>query len=210
MIARLGWGWAVLGMVSLAFSSGCDRPPPRVYGPDYKPSAEAAKAMELFDTNKDGKIAGTELDKSPGLLASLKVMGTDRERGVTPDHIKQRAEKWLESKIGRMNINCQVLRNNQPLVGATVKFVPEPFLTDALDKTPEGTTSPTGMAMVSLPTTPGPDGDPAGMAPGIYRVEVTKSGESIPAQYNTATTLGQEVSLDNPDIQLGIKFNLKY
>jgi hypothetical protein len=66
------------------------------------------------------------------------------------------------------------------------------------------------MAMISLPTTPGPDGDPPGVAPGFYRVEITKPGEIIPAQYNTATTLGQEVSLDNPDVQHGVTFDLKY
>jgi hypothetical protein len=166
--------------------------------------------MELFDTNKDGKIAGTELDKSPGLLASLKVMGTDKEKGVTSEHIVQRSEKWIESKIGRMNVNCKIFHNNQPLVGATVKFVPEPFLADALTESPTGNTSDTGMATISLPTTPGPDGDPVGMSPGIYRIEITKSGENIPAQYNTATTLGQEISLDNQDIQMGINFVLKY
>ena len=44
----------------------------------------------------------------------------------------------------------------------------------------------------------------------MYRVEITKDGENIPAKYNTETILGQEVSLDNIDLQMGIKFNLKY
>jgi hypothetical protein len=100
--------------------------------------------------------------------------------------------------------------NGNPLAGATVKFVPEKFLSDYLTETPTGTTSENGMAMISLPTTPGPDGDPPGMGPGMYRVEITKAGDNIPAQYNTNTTLGQEVSLDNPDMQMGIRFNLKY
>jgi hypothetical protein len=29
-----------------------------------------------------------------------------------------------------------------------------------------------------------------------YRVEITKAGETIPAKYNTASTLGAEVFLD--------------
>ena len=66
------------------------------------------------------------------------------------------------------------------------------------------------MAMISLPTTLGPNPLPPGIPPGMYRVEVTKFGESIPEKYNSATILGQEVSLDNLDMQMGIKFDLKY
>jgi hypothetical protein len=41
-------------------------------------------------------------------------------------------------------------------------------------------------------------------------VEITKAGEKIPAQYNTATTFGQEVALDAKGIQEGIEFKLTY
>jgi hypothetical protein len=67
-----------------------------------------------------------------------------------------------------------------------------------------------GMAMISLPVETGPDALPPGMPPGMYRVEITKPGDNIPAKYNKETELGQEVSLDNIDIQMGIKFPLKY
>jgi hypothetical protein len=48
------------------------------------------------------------------------------------------------------------------------------------------------------------------VAPGFYHVEVTKSGENIPAKYNSATTLGQEVAMDAQELMQGIKFDLKY
>ena len=210
MISRLGWGLAVLGMVSFAAYVGCDHQPPRVHAPPISASGAAQKAMDLFDTNKDGKISGAELDKAPGLKASLKVMGTDANKGITYDMIAARVQKWKDSLIGRQSVSCMVTRNGAPLVDATVKFVPEKFLSEYLTVTPVGKTNQSGMAMISLPTTPGPDGDPPGIGPGIYRVEITKDGENIPAQYNTATTLGQEVSLDNIDMQMGVKFNLKY
>jgi hypothetical protein len=51
---------------------------------------------------------------------------------------------------------------------------------------------------------------PPGVAPGLYRVEITKDGEDIPAKYNTDTVFGQEVAMDAKGIQEGIRFELKY
>jgi hypothetical protein len=210
MSARFVWLLAAAGLLSLAFYVGCDSPPPRVYGPPFSPSAEAAKAMELYDTNKDGKIAGDELNACPGIKAALKVIGTTKEQGVTSEQLVTRIQKWKDSRIGRTSLSCLVTRNGQPLANATVKFVPEKFLDDALTEPATGKTNPTGMAMITVPVVPGPDALPPGIPPGIYRVEVTKDGETVPPKYNTATELGQEVSLDNMDMQMGIKFPLKY
>jgi hypothetical protein len=208
MTKSLGWGLAAVAVLSLAIYLGCDRPPPRVEQPVYNPTAAAAKAMELYDTNKDGKISDKELDKCPGLKASLKVMKTDKTKGITKEMITERMNKWVESRIGRTSLSCMVTRGGQPLVGATVKFVPESFLSDTLKDVAQGETNATGMAMISLPTSRDPDAPPPGIPPGIYRVEITKGGE-IPAMYNTATVFGQEVSLDNIEMQMGIKYQLK-
>jgi hypothetical protein len=208
MTKSLGWGLAAIAVLSLAIYLGCDRPPPRVEQPSFNPSGAASKAMDLFDANKDGKISDKELDKSPGLKASLKVMKTDKSKGITKEMIVERMTKWVDSRIGRTSLSCMVTRGGQPLAGATVKFVPEPFLSDTLTEVAQGETNATGMAMISLPSTPGPDALPPGIPPGIYRVEITKGGE-IPAMYNTATILGQEVSLDNIEMQMGIKYQLK-
>jgi hypothetical protein len=168
--------------------------------------------MELYDTNKDGKIAGDELKACPGLNAAMKVIGTTKEQGITSEQLVTRIQKWKDSRIGRTSLSCLVTRNGKPLSGATVKFVPEEFLKDALTETATGKTNPTGMAMMTVPppAEPDPDAPPPGIPPGIYRVEITKDGETIPAKYNTTTELGQEVSLDNMDMQMGIKFPLKY
>jgi hypothetical protein len=187
-----------------------DQAPPRIFGPAFTPADAAAKALKLHDTNKDGKLSKEELDQAPGLKAALKVMGADKEKGVTADQIASRVQKWRDSRIGRTSLSCLVTRNGQPLAGATVKFIPEKFLSDALKETATGITNQTGMTMLSVPIEPGPDAMPPGLPPGMYRVEITKDGENIPAKYNTNTELGQEVSLDNMDMQMGIKFNLKY
>ena len=63
--------------------------------------------------------------------------------------------------------------------------------------------------MISQPSRGGDD--PAiGMCPGFYRVEITK-GSEIPAKYNTATVLGQEVAGDAArTLPAAVKFELEY
>jgi hypothetical protein len=198
------YAFAALAFVSFAFAAGCDREPIHDVGPPYSPSTAAAKAIELFDANNDGKIAGSEFDACPGLKASLKVIGTDAEAGVTPEQIAARVKKWCDLHVPRTSLACLVSYNGRPLADATVKFIPEKFLADALPDAATGKTNQHGLAMITVRY-----GEP-GVPPGMYRVEITKDGEEIPAKYNTTTELGQEVSLDNPDLDFGVKFDLNY
>lgn len=122
--------------------------------------------------------------------------------------VSDRVKAWQDSKIGLMSVSCKVTRNGQPLTGAEVQFLPEKFLGDAM-KIGKGTTNQNGTATLTVPKEPGSD-LPPGVAPGIYRVEITKAGDNIPARYNSATILGQEISNDNRDLQMGITYSLKY
>jgi hypothetical protein len=166
--------------------------------------------MELYDTNHDGVIKGEELKQTPGLMASLKVMDTDKTQGVTRDQIAARLKKWQDSMIERLTICCGIYRNGVPLRGANVKFVPEKFLEADIKMIGEGKTNESGLAMITLPVTRGSDGYGPGMMPGMYRVEITKEGEDIPAKYNTATEIGQELSVDNAELQRLLKYDLHY
>ena len=183
------------------------RGPARLLPPQIDAAAAGAKAIELFDTNKDGKLSGEELDKCPGLKAAVDRIDPAGKGEITADMIAARIKAWQASKLGRMSLSCRVTKNGQPLAGAEVKFVPEKFLGENL-QTATGKTDQNGMAMLSIPVR-GPC-DPPGVAPGVYRVEITKSGEKIPAKYNTETIFGQEVALDAKGIQEGINFDLDY
>jgi hypothetical protein len=132
---------------------------------------------------------------------------TTGEKAITAAMITARVKAWQNSKLGRMSLSCTVLHNGRPLADAEVKFVPEKFLGENM-KEASGKTDQNGVAMISIPTTDRKD--PPGVAPGLYRVEVTKATEKIPAKYNTETTLGQEVALDAAGIREGLKFDLKY
>jgi hypothetical protein len=54
----------------------------------------------------------------------------------------------------------------------------------------EGVTDPGGMVSPTAGVQ-----DVAGMRPGYYRVQVTSSRVELPAKFNTATTLGAQVTL---------------
>jgi hypothetical protein len=161
--------------------------------------------MELYDTNKDGFLDESELDKVPGLKAALKQVDTNGDGKISAAEIDARIATWKASKIGRMGISCRVRNNGKPLAGATVTFVPESFLGGNL-RSASGTTDAHGVC--ALKETGG-DGSP-GLSPGFYRVQITKSGEEIPAKYNAETTIGQEVARDAAGNEGAIRLDLNY
>ena len=179
----------------------------RILPPKIDAAAAGAEAIKLYDTNHDGKLSGEELDKCPGVKAAIDQIDPSGKGEITADMIAARIKQWQASKVARMPMICRVLHDGQPLAGAEVKFVPEKFLGKHL-KPATGVTNDYGVAMVSI-ATKGPS-DPPGIAPGLYRVEITKAGEKIPAKYNTDTILGQEAAQDAPAFVKGIKFDLKY
>ncbi len=172
--------------------------------------AAGEKAIEMFDTDKDGKLSGKELDKCPGLKAAIDNIDPSGKGEITAEMIAARIKAWQRSRLGRMSLSCTVLHKGKPLAGAEVKFVPEKFLGVSGDKwIATGKTDENGLAMLSVPTS-GEREDPPGVPAGFYRVEITKPGENIPAKYNADTVFGQEVAVDAAGIMEGIKFDMDY
>jgi len=200
---------ALIAAAVLATNASCSRGPRRILPPSINASAAGAKAIEMFDKNKDGKLSGEELDKCPGLKSALSTVDPSNQ-GVTAEAITARIRAWQDSKLGRTSLSCVVMHNGQPLGGAEIKLVPEKFLGDDMPVV-SGKTGKSGMAMLSVPVSGKPD-DPPGVPPGFYRIEITKPGMTIPAKYNTETTLGQEVAQDAKEIaqQRGIRVELKF
>lgn len=176
-------------------AAGCEGAKTVVPLIEISPAGVAAKALAAYDANQDGKIGGAELDKAYSINSALDMLGTDHQKGVTAEQIAARVQKWVDDKVGVVPVLCNVARNGAPLADAEVKFVPDAFVGDYLTQIGVGKTDENGIAIISLPREPGSD-QPRGMPPGFYRVEITKAGENIPAQYNVATTLGQEISSD--------------
>ncbi len=188
--------------------------PPRVVPPSIDAVAAGTEAIKMYDTNHDGKISGAELDKCPAVKVAIAQIDTSGKGEVTAEMITARVRKWQDSKLGRMSLGCRITRNGSPLAGATVTFVPEKFLGPNLQPA-TGKTDQNGMAMLSsvpADTSPTAPRQPPGVAPGLYRIVVTKAGLEIPPKYSTeaGAVLGQEVAMDAKGIQEGLKYDLKF
>lgn len=192
---------------------GCSGGPGRLEAPSYNPSAAAAKAMEIYDKDGDGFVAGAELEQAPGLKAAIKNLDKDGDGKVSEQEIADRVDSWAKSGLGMITLSCEVTLDGGLLDGAKVKFVPEPFLSDVIQEA-EGETSLVGTTNLRVPADKLPSPDmPPGIQFGLYQVQISKKQgdkELVPAKYNTQTVLGQEVSRDDAAVMNNqVRFNLR-
>jgi len=164
---------------------------PSVSPPNYSPTASADAAMSEYDSNKDGKIDQKELERSPALKNSLDDLDLDKDKAIGRDELVKRLTEFSNSKIALMNVGVRITRAGQPLANANVKFVPESFHGAAI-KPASGKSDAQGSIEFRTEGSALP-----GLAQGFYRVEVSVKDdagqETIPATFNTNTTLGQQV-----------------
>ena len=190
-------------LVMLTALAGCrgQRSP----GPPVSPASATEQALAEYDANKDGALDAKELERSPGLLALLTALGKGPGDRLTADELTQQLQA-LRDGAGRTRAACQVLLDGRPLAGATVRYVPERFLGPGF-KPAAGTTDAAGFA--SLVT----EGEREGVTPGLYRVEVSRKDaqdqETVPARYNSQTTLGCQVGLQTRGAGTDVVFRLK-
>ena len=196
--------WAVVSLAAIV-AAGCSGKPSRIYPPSISAGSAGSGAMEQYDTDGDGKVAGPELEKAPSLKAGLSRLDTNGDGGVSADEVAARVEAWQASKVGRMSVVLTVLANGKPLEGATVTLDPEDFLGDEI-KPATGVTDASGLVMPTIETA---DDEPPGVAPGFYLVRITKEGMNIPPMYNTETILGLELAQDAIELEEGISFDLR-
>ena len=193
--------YCLLSLVALA---GCASPPETIM-PSFNPAGAAAKAISLFDANKNGTLEGPELEKSPGLKAALALIDTNHDQALSAAEIEARVRAYAKSSVAMYPVHITVKIDRIPLDGANVTLVPEPFLEPPLKRI-SGITDRLGIV------TPKLEGmSLAEVNIGLYRVEITyknPQGQDLPAKYNTETTLGLEVALDTPSLERGVTFDL--
>jgi hypothetical protein len=193
-----------LASLLLIATTSCNRGPAAVKQPSINASSAGKLAMEQYDKNGDGVVSGAELDQAPGLKAALKTLDTNGDGGVSADEVTARVNAWKAMQTGLTYVRCRVTLNGEPLSGATIIFEPEAFLGDEI-KPATGIVTPLGDAMPVIKKEDRPDPTlPGGVYIGLYKVRISKmegGKETIPARYNTQTTLGQEVSYDDPAIK---------
>ena len=174
----------------LLATEGCSGP--SVDLPRMNPRVAGRKAMELYDSDRDGVIEGSEFEQCPGLKAALPTVDTDADEQVTAEEIKIRLKAHRDSGLALAEINCVVTLDGNPLPNAAIQFVPEEYLGNGISIA-RGTTNSRGTARLATESQELP-----GINCGFYRVEISKinerGNETLPMRYNVSTILGQEVS----------------
>jgi len=97
--------------LALLISVGCGPSKPKAVDvPPYDPGTIASKAMELYDTNKDGKLDADELKACPGMLFSLKgakSIDTNSDGAIDASEIQARIQAWIDMKVG---LTCPIVK----------------------------------------------------------------------------------------------------
>jgi hypothetical protein len=189
--------WVLVGLVGCGSS--------QLQPPHLVPREVAAQAIKQYDKNGDGLLDADELEHCPGLKSQLRVIDTNKDGKLSADEIAERLNMMVEAKIARVGVFIRVNLDEQPLEGATVRLVPEKFMGESVQPA-VGTTDKTGIANMQLEEGAKKE---KGVQWGYYRIEVSRKDsdgkETLPAKFNTATTLGCEVS---PDMRGGIVLKL--
>jgi len=149
------------------------------------PAEAAAKVLELYDSNKDGKLAPDELKASPALAAGVSKIDKNRDGSIDAAEMQARFERH-DQMADLVAFDVEVSANRRPLEGATVTFIPEPFMGEG-KQSYVGVTSSTGAAnlegqQLELPALP----------TGYYTVHIVHP----PSQ--TDVKRGTEVADDTP------------
>ncbi len=177
--------------VSLLTLSGCLGSPTAPAMPAFDPAGSAAAAITQYDANKDGKLDAKEMEKSKALAGAAAELDTTGDKALDSAELTARLQSYAEGGVARKMFSAQVLLDGAPLVGAEVKFVPEDFMLGAVAEG-VGVSDPGGTVTITVPGV-----DPPGIGVGFYRIVVSKKDaagkETIPAKFNTETTLGMEV-----------------
>jgi hypothetical protein len=193
----------VSGLVGLGCRPGS---PNALPVPAYDPEKMAAAALRQYDKNGNGVLESAELEACPALKGALARFDTDKDGAISADELRARFQSYKVLGTGAMAVGVEVKMGGRPLEGAIVTFTPEDCMLDAIS-------GGSGYANVNgRVTLDGPAGVP-GLPCGLYRITVSKKSptgvESVPAKYNTATTLGREISADPRSGDSSIILDLK-
>lgn len=201
-----------VGMLAcLLLFVGCNSGPKRIPAPDVNPAGLTERLIEDFDANGNGTLSTEELNPAPSLVAMFDAYDGDKNNELSSDELEAGLARIFDGKGGITSANCHVTRNGKPVSGATVYFVPEPFLDGAV-AVAGGITSADGIADLSVREEDLPPNSPKErglIQPGLYFIEVTHPTVKIPEKYNKQTTLGSavcgDVTIKGP-IHLALKF----
>ena len=158
--------------------------------------ASGHRAIEAYDTDGDGIIAGEEFDQVASLKSASIRLDQDQDGRVTAEEIAGLIRAANSDATATTSVKCNVSLDGKPLAGATVTFEPEEFLGAGIPLA-SGVTNENGQADITIAQLQREDPTDEGVHIGLYRVKISKvsaGNETIPAKYNIESILGIEVA----------------
>lgn len=150
---------------------------------DGTPAEAAAKVMELYDGDRDGKLVAAELAASPGLTEGLSRIDANRDATIDLAEMTTRFTA-LDDLSDVVAMQVMVTSNGTPLDGAVVTLTPDPCMGEGKQAyegtTVNGLTTPAGLA-TPMPT-----------PTGYYTLHIVHAATGVDL------TRGHEVAEDGP------------
>ena len=152
-------------------------------GASVDPSAAADKAMELFDKDGSGTLDESELAAAPEILSAHERYDTNGDKQISRDEIAARLKLLYSGAVPWVTVDARFLQGDRPLAGASVRFLPAPYLEDALEPA-SGTTDTQGYVRPAVLDEKLPDKLKGAhvMQLGVYRVEIEHPSIKQPHQ----------------------------
>ena len=176
--------------IGVCLFSGCKSKKTGLEAPKFglSPEQTVEKILSEYDTNGDRALETTELTRSPSLKTLLVSMDKVKVGKITAEELLERIKLNQSSTIKAASIHCQVKLDGKDLADAVVTLTAESFHGPGIARV-TGKTGADGRAELKA------EGDD-GVVNAFYRVSISKlvgGSETIPATYNSGTTLGAEV-----------------
>lgn len=175
----------ILVLSSVVMAGGCNTASPGSILRTGTPAEAAAKAMELHDSNKDGKLDKLELAATSSLASSLRHIDANRDGAVSLAELQARFEGH-DAMADLASFDVQITANRAPLAGAEVTFAAEPFMGEG-KQAYVGATGDNGMCGLKGQTANVP-----GVPVGFYQVRIVHAASGVDV------TRGCEVATDLP------------
>jgi len=169
---------------------------PGVAGVSIDAERASQKILDELDTDHDGKLSRGELAAVPSIEGHRAWYDADHDGQISAAELAGGLRVIFDPRVALLSAWCEVTRNGRPLPQARVEFVPIKAIAGAIPAA-SAVTDEQGVAKLAVAPEDLPSNAPTNLPmirPGLYLVKVTHPNISIPARYNSDTTLGKEVS----------------
>ncbi|MEO1990742.1 MAG: hypothetical protein ABGW78_02330 [Pirellulales bacterium] len=177
--------------------------------PFFSPRRAAEDVLATYDSDSNGVLDANEMSTSTIIQPVLQRADRDNNGEVTHAELTNRFATYVADELNMTTFPCRLMLDGRPLAQATVSLMPEAFMGQGYEIA-TGTTSQSGHTVLSTPSIA--SSGFSGIYFGVYRLDVSKKNtrgeELVPAHYNSASQIGQEIAPDLTNLERGIVFEL--